>query len=1181
MLTTIVPVLAFAANAENICGHRHTDDCYAVPDGHECSEEADCIPDQSAKTAVVTHSHNDEYYISDAKTDENALTCGVEETPKVTREASDTGAEPNSWICDAKALVCEHKDCTEGEPCVAKTKTSAVSESSASKSKTGKSNGKKTDDEIGNKQLGDLQRLKPNARDAGGKLGMDGPNRYLPEDAAIYYYDNPDLPAHLAEYVKYGVALGNKGGIIDLYYDDADFSAIYCTEVNNMSVDNASNLEDIQDQTAEGNMVGKGDLARYILARGQQKFDESWDSMELQMATQIAIWCVAEGVTSPNQLDAILYPVTATQSDKSHFAPTLEIGKYARALLEGARANATKPIDEIIPSFMSPAEASATTHTMKPDGNTFKIELDDTNGVLEYDWENYIKTVDADGLSISVTDNKMTITGNPGTAGKTIKLESTLHDGTIYYVKSPLRPGGSDKPVQKMVRFVGSAPKTTSLYIKVNGGTGTGDVAVSLTVSKTFADPSASRAVEFTVTNNNNPVDLSKLTHTNSGSGSFAWVTDGTDGKFTLTHDASVKFDGLAPGTYVVTESVPSDFKAPDVTVKGATGSKAITNGAEIVMNETDTTGSADFTNNKTDAPTPTVSLKVGKAFDDPSASRAVTFTITNNNTPVDLSKLPRTTSGSGSFAWVTDGADGKFTLTHNASVTFDGLAPGTYDITEDVPSGFDAPDVMINGAAGSKAITNGAEIIMTATNPAGSAAFTNKKTSTPEPTVSLTVSKTFADPNASRAVEFTVTNNNNPVDLSKVTKTDSGSGSFEWINDGKDGKFTLTHDASVKFDGLAPGTYDITESVPDGFKAPDVIVKGATGSKAITNGAEIIMTETDTAGSAAFTNNKTVAPVPTISLTVSKMFGDPNASRAVTFIVTNNNNPVDLSKLTKTSSGSGSFAWVTDGKDGKFTLTHDASVKFDGLAPGTYVVKESVPDGFDAPDVTIGGAAGSKAITNGAEIVMTANNPTGSAAFTNNKTVAPTPTVSLTVSKTFGDPNANRAVTFTVTNNNNPVDLSKLTKTTGGSGSFAWVTDGKDGKFTLTHDASVKFDGLAPGTYVVTESVPSGFDAPDVRVSGAAGSKAITNGAEVIMTVSDPTGSAAFTNNKIFAPIPEVPKFTPTTGAPSLTSTGSVRYTSVPKTGDASSIVPWAVLMAASTLLLGFVLWRRRKMRK
>jgi hypothetical protein len=731
MLITIVPALAFAASAENICVHRHTEDCYAAPDGHECSEDAACTP---AKTAVVTHSHNDERYTSDAKTDENTPACGVEEMPNVTRGIPNTDADPNPWICGAKALVCEHKDCTEGKPCVAKTKAPAVSESSATDPKADKSKGKKADDKIGKKQPGDLQRLKPNARAAGGRLGMDGPNSYLPEDAAIHYYDNPNLPAHLAEYVKFGIGHNYPGGPIDFYYDTSDLSAIYCTEVNNTSVDGDSNLDEIQDTEATGNMVGKEKLTRYILARGQQKFEKEWTSMVRQMATQIAIWCVAEEVTEPAQLDAVLYPVTATQSDKSHFAPTLEIGMYARALLEGARANATKPIDEIIPSFMSPDEADATPYTMQPDGNTFKIELDDENGVLEYDWKNYITAVDSSGLNISVAGNKMTITGNPGAAGKTIKLESTLHDGTIYYVKSTLTPGGSSNPVQKMVRFVGSVLTETPLYIKVNGGTGTGDVAVSLTVSKTFADPSASQEVEFTVTNNNTAVDLSKITKTNSGAGSFAWVTNGVDGKFTLTHDASVKFDGLAPGTYVVTESVPTGFKAPDVAVKGATGSKAITNGAEIIMTDTDPAGSAAFTNNKTDAPVPTVSLTVSKTFADPSASQEVEFTVTNNNTPVDLNKLTTSVSGSGSFDWINDGVDGKFTLTHDASVKFDGLAPGTYVVTEDVPTGFKAPDVAVKGATGSKAITNGAEIIMSDTDTAGAAAFTNKKTSAPIP---------------------------------------------------------------------------------------------------------------------------------------------------------------------------------------------------------------------------------------------------------------------------------------------------------------------------------------------------------------------------------------------------------------------------------------------------------------
>jgi LPXTG-motif cell wall-anchored protein len=336
----------------------------------------------------------------------------------------------------------------------------------------------------------------------------------------------------------------------------------------------------------------------------------------------------------------------------------------------------------------------------------------------------------------------------------------------------------------------------------------------------------------------------------------------------------------------------------------------------------------------------------------------------------------------------------------------------------------------------------------------------------------------------------------------------------------------------------------------------------------------------------------------------VSKTFADPGASQAAAFAVTTSNAPVDLSQLTKTVSGSGSFAWVNDGVDGKFTLTHDASVKFDGLAQGTYTVTEDVPSGFDAPGVTVSGAAGSKETTNGAEIVMTENDPAGSAAFTNKKTFVPAPTVSLTVSKTFADPGASQAVAFAITTSNAAVDLSQLTKTVSGSGSFAWVTNGTDGKFTLTHGASVAFKGLTPKTYVVTENVPNGFKAPDVTISGGAGSKNITNGAEVVMSENNPVGSVAFVNKKTTTPVPDAPISTPTQGGPTkptpeLTTTkptpnaptskptkyiykpmtvDHVRYTSAPKTGDTSKAALWVIIIAASALALGLVLWRRRK---
>jgi LPXTG-motif cell wall-anchored protein len=79
-------------------------------------------------------------------------------------------------------------------------------------------------------------------------------------------------------------------------------------------------------------------------------------------------------------------------------------------------------------------------------------------------------------------------------------------------------------------------------------------------------------------------------------------------------------------------------------------------------------------------------------------------------------------------------------------------------------------------------------------------------------------------------------------------------------------------------------------------------------------------------------------------SLSIRKVVVDTSDTSAFTFIVKySNGNPVDLSAGEITIAkidGEGDYD-PTDLENGKFTLTHDATVKIDGLAPGGYQVTE------------------------------------------------------------------------------------------------------------------------------------------------------------------------------------------------------------------------------------------------
>lgn len=111
MLLSTVPMTGFTAATDTgppSCEHIHVEACYTAPDGHVCSEEAGCTPvypetpDEQEPEAATP---------SNAEMDEEVFEA-------VTEQPEDTAAGPVSWECGVLTLVCEHKDCVTGEPCL-------------------------------------------------------------------------------------------------------------------------------------------------------------------------------------------------------------------------------------------------------------------------------------------------------------------------------------------------------------------------------------------------------------------------------------------------------------------------------------------------------------------------------------------------------------------------------------------------------------------------------------------------------------------------------------------------------------------------------------------------------------------------------------------------------------------------------------------------------------------------------------------------------------------------------------------------------------------------------------------------------------------------------------------------------------------------------------------------------
>ena len=117
------------ADEETICRHVHSAECYAVPEGHECSEEEGCIPVYPMVTVVLNagHTHDDGCfdYILDEESGEYVLDydnpiCGLTECEAETVEVPDYDAEP-VWTCVYSAECWgapEGHECSEEEGCV-------------------------------------------------------------------------------------------------------------------------------------------------------------------------------------------------------------------------------------------------------------------------------------------------------------------------------------------------------------------------------------------------------------------------------------------------------------------------------------------------------------------------------------------------------------------------------------------------------------------------------------------------------------------------------------------------------------------------------------------------------------------------------------------------------------------------------------------------------------------------------------------------------------------------------------------------------------------------------------------------------------------------------------------------------------------------------------------------------
>lgn len=527
--------------------------------------------------------------------------------------------------------------------------------------------------------------------------------------------------------------------------------------------------------------------------------------------------------------------------------------------------------------------------------------------------------------------------------------------------------------------------------------------------------------------------------------------SDGSKGSARATRtagsDGTVKFYGLAPGSYILVETKsPDEYENPYLEYGVVVGSdlKTTVNGSDTITN----LNPFAVANYKADDPVGSLTISKTVTGDGADVTKAFDFTLTLDDADGVYTYVGHNVSGG------TIQSGDTISLAHGQSITIVGLPTDTtYTVAE--------ADYTIDGYATTSTGSTG----IIETNTTQIAAFTNTRT-----IGSLSITKTVAG-NAGdiqKEFDFTLTLNNAPA-LYPYTGSGVPDGTIQ-----SGDTISLAHGQSITITDLPEGaTYTVTEAdyTIDGYSTVSI---GATGS--IEKGA----TQT-----AAFTNTNSTPPAAGGNLTISKTVvgAARDTSKQFYFRITLVGAPDTYAYI-----GSG----VPDGtiqSGDSISLAHGQSITITGLPEGaTYTVTEAdyTGDGYAVSSV---GAVGS--IVEGA---------TQTAAFINAKEEdSPVATTgSLTIRKTVAGNAADSSKSFDFT-----LTLS------GANSIYAYIGNGvpngtiqSGDSISLAHGQSITITGLPEGaSYTVTEAdytidgyVASSVDAVGSIAGDAAQIAAFTN---------------------------------------------------------------------------------------
>ena len=483
-------------------------------------------------------------------------------------------------------------------------------------------------------------------------------------------------------------------------------------------------------------------------------------------------------------------------------------------------------------------------------------------------------------------------------------------------------------------------------------------------------DPGETVSCTFTNTRQGS-ITIEKTALGDDGTFGFTSQALGAFGISTTSGSGRQTFSGLAPGDYDVTETVPAGW---DLTALSCD----------------------DTTNTATDLGTGFAGIGL-----DPGETVSCTFTNTRQGS-ITIEKTALGDDGTFGFTSQALGAFGISTTSGSGRQTFSGLAPGDYDVTETVPAGWDLTALSCDDT------TNTATDLGTGFAGIG------------------------LDPGETVSCTFTNTRQGS-ITIEKTALGDDGTFGFTSQALGAFGISTTSGSGRQTFSGLAPGDYDVTETVPAGWDLTALSCDDTTN------------TATD------------------LGTGFAGIGLDPGETVSCTFTNTRQGS-ITIEKVSDPAGGTGfGFTGATAG-----TIDDGGAITVSDLPAGTYTSTETVPAGWVLADITCDDG-----------------DSTGDIA---------TATATFNVS-------AGETVTCTFTNwALSAIVVEKVTDPAGDPTTFDFTTDAGPA-FSLADGESRQLTDIDPGTYSVSESVPAGWTLADATCDNGDDPSAIDLGADEVVT--------------------------------------------------------------------------------